>query len=210
MTTRTIAGVCSSIEPTAPTTTRAPRSGLRSTVRLTSAFVGIGLAQLIAGCGGSSFVARPAVCKLKAQQAIARDLGIAPGAVAYARSVGGNGMPQCAFRARATGRTVVVTVNVDNGPQPYFRLLRTVNEAAQIFGVPPPGFQPPQGLSGLGPFASWFPNNDQLMATNDRLLLTVTVTWPGRGRDAQVGLARAAIVPYLVRPHGPVNTNDYP
>jgi hypothetical protein len=60
-------------------------------------------------------------------------------------------MPQCAFRARATGRTVVVTVNVDNGPQPYFRLLRTVNEAAQIFGVPPPGFQPPQGLSGLGP-----------------------------------------------------------
>jgi hypothetical protein len=155
-------------------------------------------------------VARPAVCKLKAQQAIARDLGNSSGAVAYARSLGGNGMPQCVFTGRAAGRKVVVTVNADNGPQPYFRLLRTVSEAAQIFGVPPPGFHPPQGLSGLGPFASWFPNGDQLMATNDRLLMTVTVTWPYAGRDEEVGLARAAIVPYLVRPHGPVNTNDYP
>jgi hypothetical protein len=185
-------------------------SGLRLAVRLTSAFVGISVALLVAGCGGSSFRARPAVCKLKAQQAIARDLGISPGAVAYARSVGNNDMPQCAFTARATGRTVVVNVNVDNGPQAYFRLLRTVSEAAQIFGVPPPGFHPPQGLSGLGPFASWFPNNHQLMATNDVLLLTVTVTWPGGGRDEEVGLARSAIVPYLVRAHGPVNTNDYP
>jgi hypothetical protein len=48
------------------------------------------------------------------------------------------------------------------------------------------------------------------MATNDRLLLTVTVTWAGSGRDEEVGLAHAAIVPYLVRPHGPANTNDYP
>jgi hypothetical protein len=185
-------------------------SGPRLTVRVASAVVGIGLAPLVAGCGGSSVAARPAVCKLKAQQAIARNLGISSGAVAYARSIGNNAMPQCAFTERATGRTVVVTVNVDNGPQPYFRLLRTVSEAAQIFGVPPPGFHPPQGLSGLGPFASWFPNSDQMMATNDRLLLTVTVTWPGAGRDKEVGLARAAIVPYLVRPHGPVNTNDYP
>jgi hypothetical protein len=185
-------------------------SGRRLTVRLTSAVVGIGLAQLVAGCGGSSSLARPAVCRLKAQRAIALDLRIAPGAVAYARSAGGNAMPQCVFTARVSARTIVVTVNVDNGPQPYFRLLRTVSEAAQIFGVPPPGFHPPQGVSGLGPFASWFPNSDQLMATNDRLLMTVTVTLPAGGRDAEVRLARAAIVPYLVRPHGPVNTNDYP
>jgi hypothetical protein len=182
----------------------------RLAVRLTSALVGIILAPLLAGCAGSSVPARPAACKLKAQQAIARNLGIRPGAVAYAGSLGNNDMPQCGFTARATGRTVVVNVNVDNGPQAYFRLLRTVDEASQIFGAPPPGFHPPQGLSGLGPFASWFPNNHQLMATNDRLLLTVTVTWAGRGRDEEVGLARAAIVPYLVRPHGPLNTNDYP
>jgi len=186
------------------------RSGGRLTVRLGFAFVGIGVAQLAAGCGGSNAVARPAVCKLKAQRAIARDLGIQSGAVTYARSVGGNAMPQCAFRARTNGRTVVVNVNADSGPQAYDRLSRTVSEAAQIFGVPPPGFHAPQGVSGLGPLASWFPNSDQLMATNDRLLLTVTVTWPAHGRDAQVRLARAAILPYLVRPHGPVNTNDYP
>jgi hypothetical protein len=185
-------------------------SGLRLTVRLTCAFAGVGLAPLVAGCGGSSSPARPAVCKLKAQQAIARDLAIPPGAVVYARSVGNNDMPQCAFKGRASARTIVVTVNVDNGPQPYFRLLRTVSEAAQIFGVPPPGFHPPQGQSGVGAFASRFPNSDQLMATNDRALLTVTVAWPGAGRHKQVGLARAAIVPYLVRPRGPVNTNDYP
>ena len=180
------------------------------TARPGSALVAIGLALSVAGCGGGGAVARPAVCKLTAQRAIARDLGIPLAAVGYAKSVGNNDMPQCAFRARAAGRAVVATVNVDNGPQAYFRLLRTVNEAAQIFGVPPPGFRPPQGLTGLGPYASWFPDDDQLMATNDRLLLTVTVTWPGAGRDEEVNLARAAVVPYLVRPHGPVNTNDYP
>ncbi|HEY1777597.1 MAG TPA: hypothetical protein VGG41_15675 [Solirubrobacteraceae bacterium] len=179
-------------------------------VRLTSALVGLGVAQLLAGCGGSSPAARPAVCKLKAQQAIAHNLGVAPASVTYARAVGGNAMPQCSFRARAGKRPVGVTVNADHGPQPYDRLSRTVSEAAQIFGVPPPGFKRPQGLSGLGPLASWFPANDQLMATNDVLLLTVTVSWPGSGRDQEVRLAKAAVAPYMVRPRGPVNTNLYP
>jgi hypothetical protein len=164
---------------------------------------------LLAGCGSSGRT-RPAVCRLKAQQAVARDLGIGAGAIAYARSVGSNGMPQCAFTARAAGHRVLVMVNVDNGPQAYFRLLRTVDEATQVFGPPPPGFKPPQGLSGLGPFASWFPTRNQLMATNDADLMTVTVTWPGARRNAEVGVARAAVVPYLVRPHGHLDTTDYP
>ena len=63
-------------------------SGLRLAVRLTSAFVGISVALLVAGCGGSSFRARPAVCKLKAQQAIARDLGISPGVPPATGTVG--------------------------------------------------------------------------------------------------------------------------
>ncbi len=166
--------------------------------------------MLLAGCGGSDVPARPAVCKIKAQQAIARDLGIRLTAVKYARSSGNNGMPQCAFRTRTADRTVVITVNVDDGPQAYFRLLRTVNEATQIFGVPPPDFHPPQGLSGLGPFASWFPTNDQLMATNYADLVTVTVTWPAGDRDEKVKIARSAVVPYLVRPRGHVNAHDYP
>ncbi|HLW96896.1 MAG TPA: hypothetical protein VKS25_16095 [Solirubrobacteraceae bacterium] len=168
------------------------------------------MAQLVAACGASSVAARPAVCKLKAQQAIARDLGIKPGSIAYTHSIANNAMPQCAFRARAGGRKVVVTVNVDNGPQPYFRLGRTINEATQIFGAPPPGFRAPEGLSGLFPFASWFPNTDQLMAMNYRVLVTVTVGWPGAGRNAEVAVARAAAVPYLPRPHGPLNAILYP
>jgi len=166
-------------------------------------------ALLLAACG-SSGPARPAVCKQKAQQAIARDLGSSAGAVDYTKSVGNNDMPQCTFSARADGHRVLVMVNVDNGPQAYFRLLRTVDEASQIFGVPPPGFHPPQGVSGLGPFASWFPNTDQLMATNRVDLLTVTVTWPGARRDADIAVARAAMVPYLAHPHGHGNANDYP
>jgi hypothetical protein len=165
------------------------------------------LALLLAGCGGSG---RPAVCKPAAQRAIAGDLGIRGGGVAYAGSSGNNDMPQCAFTARAGGRKIVVTINADNGPQAYFRLLRTVVEASQIFGAPPPGWHPPQGLSGLGPYASWFPNSQQLMATNDVLLLTVTIAWPGAGSNQEIKLARAAVVPYLVRPHGHVSTNDYP
>ena len=166
-------------------------------------------ALLLAGCG-SSGPARPKVCRLKAQKAIARDLHIGTSAIHYARSVGGNDMPQCAFTARAAGHRVLVMVNVDDGPQAYFRLLRTENEADQIFGVPPPGFRRPEGLSGLGPFASWFPNNRQLMATNYADLLTVTVTWPGAGRNTEVRLARAAVVPYMFKAHGHVNKNDYP
>jgi len=182
-----------------------------STVRRTLAVGATGLALSLAACGGSSHLAtRPAVCKLEAQRAIARDLAVSTSSVAYARSVGDNAMPQCAFTARAAGRRVVVTVNVDSGAQPYFRLMRTVVEASQIFGPPPPGFHAPQGLSGLGPYASWFPNADHLMATNDRVLLTVTVAWPGAPRDREVALARAAVKPYLVRPRGPVDTNDYP
>lgn len=168
------------------------------------------VAMLLAGCGGSGGPARPAVCKLKAQQAIAQGLGVRLGGVGYAKSSGNNGMPQCAFKTRTANRAVVITVNVDSGPQAYFRLLRTVAEAGQIFGRPPPDFHPPQGLSGLGPYASWFPNNDQLMATNYKDLLTVTVTWPGAGRNEEVKIARSAVKPYLVRPRGRVNAHDYP
>ena len=166
---------------------------------------------LLAGCG-SSGRPRPVICKLKGQQAIGRNLGIGTGAIDYAGSVGSNGMPQCTFTARAAGHghRVLVTVNVDNGPQAYFRLLRTVDEASQVFGPPPPGFHAPETVAGLGPFASWFPTRDQLMATNNVDLVTVSVTWPGAGRNAEVGVAHAVIVPYLAHPHGHGNTNDYP
>jgi hypothetical protein len=167
------------------------------------------VALLLSACGGS-ISARPVVCKLKAQQGIARDLSISSSSIAYARSIGTNGMPQCQFTARTAGHKVGVLVNVDNGPQAYFRLLRTVDEASQLFGPPPPGFHAPVGLSGLGPFASWFVNNHQLMATNKVELVTVSVRWPGAGRNMEVRVARAAVIPYLANPHGRGNANDYP
>jgi hypothetical protein len=167
-------------------------------------------AMLIAGCGGSSDPPRPAICILKAQQAVAHDLKVSSSAIRFAKSVGSNGMPQCAFSMRAAGHRALVTVNVDNGPSAYFRLLRTVDEATQVFGPPPPGFHAPETVAGLGPFASWFPNNHQLMATNDVDLLTVTISWPGATRNAEVKVAHAAIVPYLARKHGHGSTNDYP
>jgi hypothetical protein len=164
----------------------------------------------LSGCGGKSDPPRPAICLLKAQQAVARDLGVSSDAIHFGRSVGSNGMPQCAFSVRLAGHRTVVLINVDNGPSAYFRLLRTVDEATQVFGPPPPGFHPPQTVAGLGPFASWFPNNHQLMATNDVDLLTVTIAWPGATRNAEVKVARAAIVPYLAHKHGHGSTNDYP
>jgi hypothetical protein len=104
---------------------------------------------------------------------------------------------------------VQVIVNVDDGPSAYFRLLRTVNEATQIFGQPPPGFQPPRWVSGLGPFASWFPNRSQLMATDDVDLVTATVTWPGATTCKEIAVAHAAVAPYLVH-HRPGAAKDYP
>jgi hypothetical protein len=192
-----------------PGRTKRPLRAVRSGSIAADTSAAVAVVWLLAGCGNSA-PARPPVCILKAQQAIARDLSVGAGTIGYAKSVGSNGMPQCAFTARAGGHRAHVLVNVDNGPQAYFRLLRTVDEATQIFGPPPPGFQAPQTVSGLGPFASWFPTRNQLMATNDVDLLTVTVTWPGARRSAEARIARAAIVPYLARRRGHGNTNDYP
>src|ERR1700749_3761912 len=84
-----------------------------------------------------------AVCAPKAEVDIARALDV--GNVTARRSVGSNGMPQCTFTARKA-EPVSVVVNVDDGPQVEFRLERTVAEATQLFGPPPPGWHAPIGL----------------------------------------------------------------
>lgn len=193
---------------TPATSFRLPSDGLDLGFR--SAILASALAVVVlTGCGTSNHP-RPAICTVKGQTAIAHDLHVGFGTISFAKSLGGNGMPQCTFKTRAGAGKAVVLVNVDSGPSAYFRLLRTVDEATQIFGPPPPGFHAPQGISGLGPFASWFPNNHQLMATNRVDLLTVTITWPGATRNSEVKLAKAVIVPYLAHPHGHGNANDYP
>jgi hypothetical protein len=141
---------------------------------------------------------------MTARAAIAKALGVKVSAVSRRQRVGSNGMPQCNYlvhraRTRSGPHTrVAVVVNVDNGAQAAWRLMRKVVEASQIFGPVPKGFQPPVGLNGLGPYASWFPDLDQLMANNitRRYILTVSIMW-GRAKPAEmIHLAREVVVPY--------------
>lgn len=154
---------------------------------------------LLGACSAApAWAATPQVCLSKAGAAIANDLRVRSGAVATALSEGSNGMPQCKFTA---GRASVM-VNIDSGPQAGWRLMRTVVEASQIVGPPPPGWKPPIGLYGLGPYASWFPELDALMATNGVDLLDASLTWPHAKRAEMIKLARAAITPYVHDHHG--------
>jgi hypothetical protein len=161
-----------------------------------------GAVLLLSGCSGSLRAEPPktaskahAVCAPQTQAAIRRALNA--GSVSIRRSVGTNGMPQCAFTAHVKHGRVSVLVNLDDGPQVPFRIERTVVEATQLFGPPPPGWKAPVGLLGLGAYASWFPNEDELMASNNVDLLTVSVTWPHEPRAGMIRLARAAIAPYM-------------
>lgn len=175
----------------------------------------------IGGCGSASHrpvthvadtKARLPVCQPRVRSAIATELQVTTAAVSTSASVGNNGMPQCTFTTHAAGRVVSVVANVDNGPQVGFRIERTVVEASQIFGKPPPGWKPPIGLYGLGPYASWFPTRGELMATNGRDLLTIGVDWNGVTRGSRIKLARAALGPYMKEGHKlkPQSNTGYP
>jgi hypothetical protein len=147
------------------------------------------------------------VCMLRARTAVARDLGVRPGAVKISLALGSNGQPQCMYVAHPTAghgplTKATVSVNVDNAPQATWRLMRTVVEASQIFGVPPPGWKPPIGEEHLGPYASWFPELTALMATNGVDLLDATVIWRHANRAQRIALARGAITPYQRDHHG--------
>jgi hypothetical protein len=149
-------------------------------------------------------VPKLSVCLRATRVVIARALGVKVAAVNKRQRVGSNGMPQCNYlvrRAHASSgphTRAVVVVNVDNGAQAAWRLMRKVVEADQIFGVPPPGWKPPIGLNGLGPYASWFPTLDQLMVNNvtRRYIFTVSIIWYRAKRAAMINLARTAVVPY--------------
>lgn len=148
--------------------------------------------------------ATTSACLPRAGAGIAAALGVRRAAVTARLGEGGNGMPQCEFRvrrARAGGprEAVTVTVNVDSAPQAGWRLMRTVVEAQQLWGgVTPAGKKQPIGISGLGPYASWFPELDALMANNRdrRELLTASVVWHHARQAQMVRVARAAIIPY--------------
>lgn len=181
---------------------------MRARLSAAAAAAGAAAAAVLAACacaGGPALAATPrAVCLASARRAIALGLGVKTASVAERASQGGNGMPQCGYsiaRAHRGGphSHVLLVANVDNGPQAQWRLMRKVSEATQLFGPPPPGWHAPVGLSGLGPYASWFINLDTLMAINHAHteLLSVSVSWRHAKRAEMVKLARAAVVPYI-------------
>jgi hypothetical protein len=171
------------------------------------------VAVLLCGCSGSgahkrkhpipSATAQP-VCAHEARSAMARLLAVPRAAIADASSTGNNGMPQCSFSARvAGGSRVEVRANVDNTPQPYFVLERTIVEASQIFGAR--RLSPaPVAVTRLGLGASWFPAEQWLMATDGYRLITTSVSWRGAKQSRKIALAENVTRPYLHTPHGKV------
>jgi hypothetical protein len=158
-------------------------------------------ATVLCGYASAANAASDAVCRPSSSAAaVAAAAHVGRAGITVARSVGRNDMPQCTFVPSGHKRPTI-TINVDNGPQVAFRLMRTVVEASQLFGAPPPGWSPPIGLNGLGPYASWFPELGALMATNGADLVTVDVNWPQASRKAKIALARRIMIPFRNRSH---------
>lgn len=138
----------------------------------------------------------PSVCLAAARTTVARASG---GSVSSQRqSTGNNAQPQCTYRA---GHLTVVA-NVDSSPQPYDRLERTVVEAQQQFGAVRTE-PPPQRVPGLGLDADWFPREHQLLTTDGRKLITVTVSWRGASKARKRALAGVVARVYLGRRAAP-------
>lgn len=166
-------------------------------MRRTTGLICLCTAALGSGCGGGggarkpTHAARPSVCVAAARELVAHASG-AP--VAQRQSTGNNAQPQCTYRAGH----VRVVANIDSSPQPYERLERAVVEAQQQFGAVRTE-APPERVAGLGLDADWFPREHQLMTTDGRKLITMTVAWPHARRARMRALARAVARVYLGR-----------
>lgn len=173
-------------------------------------------AMALGACGSAkpaTSSASAGVCPPKAQRAMARFLDVSPAKITASSSTGGNGSPQCLWKVDlADGARVMTTVNVYNGPQPYFILERTIVEDSQVFTAHPL-HAPPLSIAGLGLEASWFPQYPYLMATDGYRMLTVTVSWARQPQRVKRALAEAVSRPYLHTPHGKAAervVNGYP
>ena len=143
------------------------------------------------------------VCVPVARRTIADALEVRAASIHEHLFMASNGMPQCNFvvaRAHRGGprSKVVVTVNVDNGPQAAWRLMRKLVEASQTFGPVPKGWKPPVLESRLGANAAWYPNLNQMMANNVNrsYLLTVGAIWHHATRAELIALERRTITTY--------------
>lgn len=121
-------------------------------------------------------------------------------AITAAASTGNNAMPQCSLRAhRSRPAGVKLTANVDTAPQPYFVLERAVVEASQQFTTRRM-IAPPEAVTGLGIGAAWFPAERQLMTTDGKKLITISVSWGGVSQGRRRSLAETVARAYLIAP----------
>ncbi|MBV9007000.1 MAG: hypothetical protein JOZ98_09280 [Solirubrobacterales bacterium] len=135
------------------------------------------------------------VCAPAAGVAIARYAGVGVGVLKARATTGNNAEPECHFR----GPGVSVVVNIDSSPQPYQRLERTIDEDGQQFSTVR-NFAPPVTVPKLGLDAAWVPDQSQLLTTDGRSLLTITVAWRGEKRARQIALATLVARRYLGKP----------
>jgi hypothetical protein len=134
----------------------------------------------------------PSVCSSSARADVARAASVSADAVSEKPGTSSQATPQCAFRA---GSLKVLAI-VDSGPQPYFRLERTVVEAQQQFGTV--RLEPaPVHIGGLGLDADWFPKEMQIMTTDGDRLITVGVTWHKVPTKRRIALAKVIAHTYL-------------
>jgi hypothetical protein len=151
------------------------------------------LCVALSACGSHAatrkVAALPKPCRERAVAAVAGAVGVRAARVRVAAGTGNNGSPQCVYRAGA----VSVTVNVDNGAQPYFRLERAGVELSQQFSSGHTALEVDHVL-GLGLDAFWIPAEHEVITTDGTNLLTVTVSGP---RAAQQRIAVAAARAHL-------------
>jgi hypothetical protein len=161
--------------------------GLRRALVISAAFA----AAALAGCGAGHHKLSPAarLCLPHARQLVAQTVAGHVGGITAVPGTGNNGEPQCSFKTRlAGGKRFDVTVNVDNSPQPFPVLSRTIVEGQQVFG--PTRLTPaPVAVLHLGLLASWFPGPSHLMSTDGVLLVTTTLTWPRAKQSEEIALA---------------------
>jgi hypothetical protein len=141
----------------------------------------------LAGCGEASTVAPPRAagpCRDAARRAVARAAGVA---AATARSSGPEaGLATCVYDAAATR----VRVRVDGNPQAAVRFDRAVVERDQNSLWSHKRSQAPRLLGGIGQGADWFPADRELLATDGRRLITVTLVHSPLGSGEALRLSR--------------------
>ncbi|MDQ6605379.1 MAG: hypothetical protein M3Z06_02390 [Actinomycetota bacterium] len=87
-------------------------------------------------------------------------------------------------------------MNLDSSPQSYQRLERLIVEDGQQFGTER-NFSPPETVTHLGLDAAWVPDLSQLITTDGKRLITVTVRWRGSRMAMRRAMARTEAKLYL-------------